>query len=92
MVRGLRQNGSRRMMGRLGQIGLDIIEAVGREGAAELLDGITRPEADRAALIGRLSLRDDARWLAEVLIDLETDEPARLQMAEALRLTLAANR
>ena len=71
------------------QIGEQIIAAVGRGGATELLDAITRSEADRAALIGRLSSRDDAQWLAEVLIDLETDEPARLQMAEALRLALA---
>ena len=70
-------------------MGEQIIEAVGRGGAAELLDAITRPDVDRAALIGRLSSRDDAQWLAEVLIDLETDEPARLQMAEALRLALA---
>ena len=54
-------------MGGLEQIGEEIIEAVGRGGAAELLDAITRPEADRAALIGRLTLRDDAQWLAEVL-------------------------
>ena len=51
---------------------------------------ITRPEADRAALIGRLSSRDDAQWLAEILIDLETDEVARLQVVEGLRIVLAA--
>ena len=54
-------------MSPLEQIGDDIIEAVGRGGAAELLDVVTRPEADRAALIGRLSSRDDAQWLAEIL-------------------------
>lgn len=43
------------------------------------------PEADRAALIGRLSLRADAEWLAELLIDLEEDEPARLHLVAALR-------
>ena len=46
---------------------------------------LTRPEADRAALIGRLSQRDDAAWLAEVLTDLEVDEVARLQMIDGLR-------
>jgi hypothetical protein len=75
---------------RLEQIGEQIIEAVGRGGAAELLDAITRPEPDRAALIGRLTPRDGWRP-AEVLIDLETDEPARLRMAEALRFALAAD-
>lgn len=75
-------------MGGLGQIGEQIIHAVGGGAAAELLDALTRPEADRAALIGRLKIRDDAQWLAKVLIDLEMDEPARLQMAEALRWAL----
>ncbi len=46
---------------------------------------IERPEADRAALIGRLHQRADAEWLAELLIDLEEDEPARLHLVEALR-------
>ena len=72
-------------------LGDQIIAAVGHGGAAELLGAITRPEADRAALIGRLSLRDDARWLAEVLTDLETDEVARLRLAEGLRLALASD-
>ena len=37
------------------------------------------------ALIGRLSLRADGEWLAELLIDLEEDEPARMQLIDALR-------
>jgi hypothetical protein len=49
---------------------------------------LTRSEADRAALIGRLSLRADAEWLAELLIDLEEDEPARLHLVEALNQTV----
>jgi hypothetical protein len=53
--------------------------------AHELLDVLTRSEADRAALIGRLSLRADAEWLAELLIDMEEDEPAQLHSVEALR-------
>jgi hypothetical protein len=36
-------------------------------------------------LIGRLSLRDDADWLAELLMDLDEDEPARLWLVAALR-------
>lgn len=66
-------------------IGARIVAAVGVTGARELLDALTRPEADRAALIGRLAQRDDATWLAEVLTDLEVDEVARLHMTEALR-------
>jgi hypothetical protein len=76
---------------RLEHIGEQIIEAVGRGGAAELLDAITRPEADRAELIGRLAVRDDAVWLAEVLMDLEADEVVRLQVAEGLRQALASH-
>jgi hypothetical protein len=56
--------------------------------ALELLDVLTRSEADRAALIGRLSLRVDGEWLAELLIDLEEDEPARLHLVAALRQAL----
>jgi hypothetical protein len=57
----------------------------GEAGARELLDALTRPEADRASLIGRLHQRQDAAWLAELLIDLEEDEPARLRLVAALR-------
>jgi hypothetical protein len=46
---------------------------------------------DRAALIGRLSLRHDAAWLAELLIELEVDDVARLHLADALRRALAAS-
>jgi hypothetical protein len=66
-----------------------VIGAVGEAGARELLDVLTRSEADRAALIGRLSLRADAEWLAELLLDLEVDEVARLHLVEALRGALS---
>ena len=56
-----------------------VIGAVGEAGARELLDVLTRSGADRAALIGRLLLRADGEWVAELLIDLEEDEPARMQ-------------
>jgi hypothetical protein len=47
--------------------------ALGEPAARELLDVLTRPDADRAALIGRLHLREDAAWLAEVLVEIEAD-------------------
>lgn len=49
-------------------------------------------DADRAALIGRLHVRDDAVWLAELLMDLEDDvgEIARLRLIDALRLELGS--
>lgn len=62
-----------------------VVAAVGEAGARELLDVLTQPDADRAAMIGRLSLHGDGEWLAELLIDLEEDEPARLRLVAALR-------
>jgi hypothetical protein len=62
-----------------------IVAAVGEAGAAEPLEVLTRPDADRAALIGRLHHRQDVEWLAELLIDLEEDGPARLRLVAALR-------
>jgi hypothetical protein len=51
---------------------------------------LERSDADRAALIGRLHLRDDAEWLAEILVDLEDDvgEIARLRLIDGLGRTL----
>lgn len=62
-----------------------IVAAVGEDGASELLDVLTRSDADRAALIGRLHQRADAEWMAELLIDLEEDKAARLRLVSALR-------
>jgi hypothetical protein len=62
-----------------------IVAALGEAGARELLDVLTRSEANRVALVGWLSLRADADWLAELLIDLEEDEIARLHLIEAIR-------
>jgi hypothetical protein len=42
--------------------------------------------ADRADLIGRLHQREDAARLAELLMDLEEDEPARLRLVGAISL------
>ena len=68
-------------------IGSRVVAALGVQGARELLGIIERPDADRAALIGRMYARDDARWLAELMLDLEDDvgEIARLQLIQALR-------
>ncbi len=55
-----------------------------------MLDVLTRSDAYRAALIGRLHLREDAAWLAELLMDIESDpdDIARLQMIGALRAVI----
>jgi hypothetical protein len=46
-------------------LGRRIVEILGPGAAQELLDVLTRTEEDRAALIGRLSQREDATALAE---------------------------
>jgi hypothetical protein len=71
-------------------LGSRIVSALGEPAARELLDVLTRDDAERAALIGRLARRDDAMWLAELLIDIETDSEdlTRLQLIGALRLFL----
>lgn len=58
-------------------IGRRVIDVLDEPAAREVLDVLTRPDADRAALIGRLYACDDARRLAEVLMDLEGDDDLR---------------
>lgn len=61
--------------------------ALGEPAARELLEVLERSDADRAALIGGLHVREDAAWLAELLMDLEDDvgEIARLRLLRAIR-------
>jgi hypothetical protein len=47
-------------------VGARVVAALGEAGARELLGILEQPDADRAALIGRMYARDDARWLAEL--------------------------
>lgn len=69
------------------RLGERVVAALGPAAAGELLEVLERSDADRAALIGRLQVRDDAAWLAEPLIDLEDEvgEIDRLRLVEALR-------
>lgn len=71
-------------------IGERVVATLGEPAARELLNLLERSDVDRAALIGRLHVRDDAAWLAELLIDLEDDvgEIARLRLVDDLRRTL----
>jgi len=71
-------------------VGERVVAALGEPGARELLEVLERSDAERAALIGRLHVRDDAAWLAELLMDLEDDvgEIARLVLVDALRRTV----
>ncbi len=65
-------------------VGARIVEALGEGGARELLDVLTRSEADRAALIGRLHVRDDGAWLTELLVDIEVDVRASPRLVSGL--------
>jgi hypothetical protein len=69
------------------RVGERVIATLGETAARELLDLLERSDADRAALIGRVHVRDDAAWLADLLMDLEDDvgEIARLRLIYALR-------
>ena len=71
-------------------IGHRVVTALGEPAARELLEVLERSDADRAVLIGRLFIRDDAAWLAELLMDLEDDvgEIARLRLVAELRARL----
>jgi hypothetical protein len=71
-------------------VGARVVDALGEPAAREFLEVLERPDADRAALIGRLHARDDAAWLAELLIDLEDEvgEIARLRLVDGLRRRL----
>jgi hypothetical protein len=66
-------------------LGEQIVAILGPGGSRELLDILTRPEADRA-LIGRLSQCADGERLAEVLMDVESDPDGitRLRQIAAL--------
>jgi hypothetical protein len=71
-------------------LGARVAAALGEPATRELLEVLERPDVDRAALIGRLHARDDAVWLAELLMNLEDDvgEIARLRLIDELRRTL----
>jgi hypothetical protein len=60
-------------------------EAIGADGRTRLLRILEAPEEDRAAVIGRLHLRDDGALLEELLIELEEKEWARQAAIEELR-------
>jgi hypothetical protein len=70
--------------------GARVVAAVGEGAARELLEALERSDDERAALIGRPHARDDAQWLADLLIDLEDDvgEIVRLRLVEELRRLL----
>ena len=59
--------------------------SLGKPATRELLTLLTRPETERAALIGRLRLHRNTVWLAELMADLEEDNIARQHVVDELR-------
>ncbi len=74
-------------MDEFNDFGSRIVTALGVTAARELPDVFTRSDTDRVALIGRLNQRVDARWLAELLMDVESDpdDITRLELIRALQ-------
>jgi hypothetical protein len=70
------------------EISRRIIAALSEPGARVLLDMLTRPDVERAELIGRVAQHADGEWLAELLTDFETDEVARFHLVGALQKEL----
>jgi hypothetical protein len=54
-------------------LGARILYFIGEAAARELLGALSQEPEERAALIGRLYGRKEARWLAELMIDIEED-------------------
>ena len=52
---------------------------------------LTRSDTDRAALIGRRYFREDGVWLAELLMEIESDpdDITRLMLIETLKAILS---
>ena len=65
-----------------------MVAALSEDGSRVLLDMLTRPVAERAALIGTVAQHADGEWLADLLTDFEVDEVSRLTLVDALRRAL----
>jgi hypothetical protein len=61
------------------------LRKIGPQARAELLAALPASVEDRAARIGRLHVHADADLIAELLIELEVNEPARLRFIGVLR-------
>lgn len=65
-----------------------MVAALSEDGSRVLLEMLTRPDAERAALIGSVAQHADGEWLADLLTDFEVDEDSRLHLVDALRRAL----
>jgi hypothetical protein len=64
---------------------LRFLQQIGPGARAELLAALSAAEEERAARIGRLHARADAHLVAELLTELEVNEPARLRFIAMIR-------
>ena len=70
--------------------GQRIVQLLGLPAAQAFLDVLTRSDEDRADVVRRLFAREDARWLAEVLMDIEEepDDLTRMRLIAELQEAL----
>src|SRR5215211_8306885 len=83
----------RSMLPRIGDLSRRAIRHVSRlsvEERRDLLRDLTAPSIIRADAIRQFRERPDGQRTAEVLKDLESDEPLRLHVVDALRRSLAS--
>lgn len=83
----------RGILPRMGDLSWRAIRRVSRLSVDErrdLLRDLTAPSIIRADAIRQFRERPDGRRMAEVLMDLESDEPLRLHVVDALRRSLAS--
>ena len=69
-------------------LGERILSILAPGASRDLLDALTRSDEDRTTLIARLHLRADGEWLAELLMDVESDpdDLVRLRLIDAERV------
>ena len=73
-------------------IALEVIDAVGQDGARELVNVLAAPDDTRADLISEMFERPELQTLAETLAVLDEDAYTRMQLIVALRERLKKKR
>ena len=84
----------RGILPRMGELSRRAIRHVSRLSVDEqrdLLRDLTAPSIIRADAIRQFRERPDGQRMADVLLDLEADEPLRLHVVDALRRSLASS-
>jgi hypothetical protein len=73
-------------------IAQEVIDAVGQDGARQLVNVLAAPDENRADLIARMFQRPELQTLGETLAVLDEDEYTRMQLVVALRERLKKKR